>query len=318
MELGSTIEVTDGLSVTLHQAGHYPGAASVLVEHADCRTLVSGDVATFAQRTVGPADWSGIGDVDVLVLESTLGSGDKGNVEVDRQLLIAELRRCLERGGDVIIPAYATGLAQEVAALVDAGVAAGELPARTQLVVDGSIVAGIEAYRSIGALEQSFASVDYLPITSSGRRDEHAVPRPDDPRVIVATSGRGEVGPVTVWIERLGPARSTQLLLPGGSHSYQNIGESRRGGSEQWERSITILVEGVPRRVELGVAPRRFYLSSHAGLEALLDLADLVNPSAVVPVHGNARAIANLVAELRARGHQVLPVRDGAAINVEG
>src|SRR5205823_2747030 len=57
------------------RAGHILGAASALIEGGGRRVLMSGDISSEAQLTVGIADWSGVGEseLDLLVLESTYG-----------------------------------------------------------------------------------------------------------------------------------------------------------------------------------------------------------------------------------------------------
>ena len=74
-------------SLTFYPAGHILGAASLLLQDASGRRIFfSGDFASFPQLTVGAADWPDeIGDVDLLVLESTYGGRD----HIDRRRTVA-------------------------------------------------------------------------------------------------------------------------------------------------------------------------------------------------------------------------------------
>ena len=61
------------LRLTFFRSGHILGAASALIEGDGRRVLMGGDISNDAQLTVDAADWSGVGAVDLLVLESTYG-----------------------------------------------------------------------------------------------------------------------------------------------------------------------------------------------------------------------------------------------------
>lgn len=315
---GERREICDHLAFTTYAAGHLPGAVSVLIEHGAQRTFVSSDFSTCSQLTVPGADWTTLdaGDVGVLVLEATHGDGSGGNPSVEREQLLSELATLLGRGGDVIIPAYATGLAQEVIAIIDRGVHNGQLPRGTQLITDGGVVRGVDAYQTLGALPHQFTGIEYVPVTTAAQRDEMLAARPDEtPRVIVATSGRGNAGAVARWITAIGPSSTTRLLRATGASEYLHIGEPSRSRWRAGTRTATVALPGeAPFVVQLGSEPRAFWLSAHASLDALLALADHIAPDTVVPVHGNVESIANLTRELQARGHHVRAMRDGGAL----
>jgi metallo-beta-lactamase family protein len=134
VDLDRWITVGEGVRARLWHAGHILGAASVEVLVADgkdrppYRLLFSGDI--------GPAekafheDPEAPGDVDFLVVEGTYGDTERADrtPEARRAALKAEVAAALERGGNLLIPAFAVERTQELlydlAVLFDAG----ELP----------------------------------------------------------------------------------------------------------------------------------------------------------------------------------------------
>ena len=119
------------VSIRFYCAGHILGAASVLVEDQSGRKIFfSGDFSSFPQLTVPAASWpSELGDVDLLVLESTYGGREKHNsIDDSRADLISFMRETLEKGeGSVILASFGLGRAQELLKLVATAQQEGDL-----------------------------------------------------------------------------------------------------------------------------------------------------------------------------------------------
>ena len=109
-------EILPGITITLRDAGHILGAASVevrAVEDGKARTLVfSGDIGpagTPILREPVP-----VPKADLVLLESTYG----GRLHRDRMATVAELGEIFAQarrdGGNVLIPAFAVGRSQEL------------------------------------------------------------------------------------------------------------------------------------------------------------------------------------------------------------
>jgi metallo-beta-lactamase family protein len=96
-------------TLTFRRAGHILGAAMVELAIAGKRLLFSGDLGRPHDPLMLPP--AIIADADFLVVESTYGNRrhDGHNVE---QILAALVRRTAERGGTLIVPAFAVGRAQ--------------------------------------------------------------------------------------------------------------------------------------------------------------------------------------------------------------
>lgn len=105
-----------GITVTLNDAGHILGSASVRIradENGKTRTLVfSGDVGP--RSTPILCDPEPFPDADLVLMESTYG----GRLHRDRMATLQEMGDILESawqaGGNILIPAFAVGRSQEL------------------------------------------------------------------------------------------------------------------------------------------------------------------------------------------------------------
>lgn len=113
---GNPQVILPGITVTLRDAGHILGSASVEIraeENGSVRTLVfSGDVGPRGKPILcDPVD---VPAADLLLLESTYGD----RLHRDRDETVAELGGIFEKawhdGGNVLIPAFAVGRSQEL------------------------------------------------------------------------------------------------------------------------------------------------------------------------------------------------------------
>ncbi len=110
----SEIKVTPTASVTFRRTGHILGAASLdllLAGTPDQRIVYSGDVGRWNRPMLRDPEF--VPEADVLLVESTYGnrlhSSEDSNTGLARIV-----NGAVERGGPLIIPAFAVGRAQEL------------------------------------------------------------------------------------------------------------------------------------------------------------------------------------------------------------
>ncbi len=107
-----TFEVTSGVDIEFHPAGHLLGSAFVLARlNEGTRVLFGGDLGRYGRPVLqDPGDRP---DADVVLMESTYG--DREHLEDDEGERLAEVvRETASRGGRVIIPSFAIGRVEEV------------------------------------------------------------------------------------------------------------------------------------------------------------------------------------------------------------
>ncbi len=114
---GKTMQVGDGVSLRFTDIGHLLGSAAVelwLCEGGIEKKIVfSGDVGNNGQRII--CDPKTVEEADYLVIESTYGNRLHSAERKDTvKELAMHLQRAFDRGGNVVIPAFAVGRTQEM------------------------------------------------------------------------------------------------------------------------------------------------------------------------------------------------------------
>jgi metallo-beta-lactamase family protein len=111
VEREHSYDVAEGIQASWHQAGHIIGASSIAVTTPVGKVYFSGDLGTTTDALMkSPDPYPGS---DILVMESTYGNRNHSPVAAEDQL--AELvGPVVERGGVVLIPAFAVGRTQTV------------------------------------------------------------------------------------------------------------------------------------------------------------------------------------------------------------
>lgn len=113
------------LNFKFNRVGHIFGAASVLVKHRDASILFSGDLGRISDPCVLPLEE--ISAADYLVIESTYGDRLHGDIDPEENLCKI-IKGTVERGGTIIIPAFAVGRTQTILYYIYRLKKAGKIP----------------------------------------------------------------------------------------------------------------------------------------------------------------------------------------------
>jgi Cft2 family RNA processing exonuclease len=275
------------VSLRFYRAGHILGAASVLIlDQSGRRIFFSGDFSSFPQLTVPAADWPDeLGEVDLLVLESTYGNRVHKPLDDRRGELISFVCKTIEGHGSVILASFGLGRAQELLKLISAAQSGGELPA-VPVYVDGMIKRINPIYQRLADLQLSPALYE---VSGEADRQDVAASAQAKPSIIVTTSGMLTGGPVLHYARLLLPDRRHRIVLTG----YQDEGAP--------SRALRGLIDG-PRRVafpdergemvefEAAMPAKEVRFSSHADQPGLIDYAGRIRPKNIALVHGEAAA----------------------------
>jgi len=145
-EYETPFEAIRGVEASFHEAGHIVGAASVRVAwsgNGDSGSLVfSGDLG----RTKRPIikDPLPLPHADRLIIEGTYGGKTHPDEETLHGALERVVRGAIERGGRIVIPAFAVGRTQEVVYALDRLISAGRIP-EMEIFVDSPLAADVQA-----------------------------------------------------------------------------------------------------------------------------------------------------------------------------
>jgi len=145
-EYEAPFEPVPGVEASFHEAGHIAGAASVRVAwsgNGDTGSLVfSGDLGRWARPIL--RDPAPLPHADRLIIEGTYG----GKAHPDEDSLNSALERvvkgALERGGRIVIPAFAVGRTQEVVYAFDRLISAGRIP-EMEIFIDSPLAADVQS-----------------------------------------------------------------------------------------------------------------------------------------------------------------------------
>lgn len=144
-ELEETFEPLPGVEARLHEAGHIAGAAHVALDWRDDgnsgRLVFSGDLGRPRRPII--RDPAPLPRADHLILEGTYG----GKRHPDERSLLDALegvvRGACDRGGRIVVPAFAVGRTQEVVYALDRLTAAGRIP-ELPIYVDSPLAADVQ------------------------------------------------------------------------------------------------------------------------------------------------------------------------------
>jgi putative mRNA 3-end processing factor len=270
LDFDQSTQVSDQ-KITLLNAGHTPGSASVLIEADGKRFLYTGDFNT-EQSQLLPGASMDYGDLDAVVIESTYADSDHTErKELERQFVEA-CTAVVEVGGTVLVPAFGVGRSQEMATILAAH------HFEHPIVLDGMareasrvIMNYKEFLRDPKLFINAMHSCDWV----DGWRDRRKALK--TPSVIITTAGMLKGGPAAFYLSKLAKKAINAVYLV----SYQIPGTP---GRELMEKGVCT-IDGKVRKIK--AAYRHFDFSSHCGQSQLkAALTKLGGKPKVFMVHG--------------------------------
>jgi Cft2 family RNA processing exonuclease len=291
------------LEFELFPAGHILGAVGVILHAGSQRVVVSGDVSGPGQRTVGGIQIpdAAVG-ADLLVLESTYAGMSR---PVPRRhaadAFIRDVTAVLDRGGRVLVPAFALGRAQEIALLCSE-----HLPG-AEVIIDGLARAISRVYQSHvgpdGRLMQIFGDrVRAAPY--GGTQSEITMLRSG---VVITTSGMLTAGPAIAWARAILPDPRSGLMVVGyqdeDSPGRRLLALAETGGG-LFELPGTD--DSAPEEVKVAAHVADYKLGAHASADELVAITAKIAARAVMLVHGETPGQRQLRERLGLRGQSTV------------
>jgi metallo-beta-lactamase family protein len=290
-DFGEPVEVASGVSVTLRPAGHILGSATAEIRFAGGeRVLFSGDLGRpdhpLLQPPAPPVA------ADAIVVESTYG--DRAHDDATIGDFASAVRRTAERGGSVLIPAFAVDRTEVLLHHLRRLMRAGEIPRLPVFVDSPMALATLDVYRSaLAAADPSLRpglGADGDPFDPGGLHElvtveeSMSVNDPKLPCIVISASGMATGGRVLHHLRHMLPDPKHTVVLAG----YQ--AEGTRGRSLlDGAREIKLLGRYVPVRADVVDAPA---FSVHADADELVGWLRSAPqaPDAAYVVHGEAAA----------------------------
>ncbi|MFN2153100.1 MAG: MBL fold metallo-hydrolase RNA specificity domain-containing protein, partial [Anaerolineales bacterium] len=247
-------------------------------------------------------------DADYLLMECTYGDKPHRSPQLAFDELREVVGRTVERGGKVIIPAFAVGRTQELVYDLHQMIDSGEIP-RVPVFVDSPLAVNAsdifrahpevfdEETREFIAQDKHRTALGFELLTYTRSVEESkAINDLKGPAVIISASGMAETGRILHHLKNnIEDRRNTILIV-----SWQAPYTLGRRLAEREDR-VKIFGEVYERRAEVATIGG---LSAHAGQTMLLEYAQAVQDRVkkIFLVHGEARGAEALTEKLHETG----------------
>ncbi len=316
VQYGARVSIGKGIEATFADAGHLLGSATVAVRidgpSGERRLTFTGDLGRPGLPILRDPD--PISPCDLLISESTYGGHTHEPVEETADRLGEVVRRTADRGGKVIVPAFAVGRTQTMIYFLHELISAGKLP-DIPIYVDSPLATrATEVFRAHPECfdTETQALLANQPDLFGGRRVRYVETVQESIElnhragscVIISASGMCEAGRVLHHLKHNLPDPRNTVLIAG----YQAANTLGRRLVEK-HPMVRVLGQMVPLKAEVVVLNG---LSSHADHGDLIrKLGPLAkSTSRVRLVHGEPERSEALAEGLRGIGFADVAIPD--------
>jgi metallo-beta-lactamase family protein len=290
-----TFQAAKGFAVTLRAAGHLLGSSFARIQACDIAITASGDLGRSDDPILKPPALPFASDY--LICESTYG--DRRHPRIDREEeLLMWLLPAVERGGVVVIPAFAVGRAQTLLLHIARLKRDGKL-VDVPVYLDSPMAIDASAlyHRFMHEHRLSEAECELMCRAASlvnSPEQSKALDQRTGPMIIVSASGMATGGRVVHHLKAFMGDPKNLVLLAG----FQAPG-TRGGSLAQGAQSLRIHGQEYPVRAQVGQLQSA---SSHADADELLAWMRLLPqpPRRVFITHGESEASAALRGRIEA------------------
>jgi metallo-beta-lactamase family protein len=306
---GEPTEVAEGVRANFRVAGHILGSSLVLLELEGAgadgkgrRVLFSGDLGHYDQPII--RDPAPPPACDYLLVESTYGDREH-EAEDPKDALARVINEAVERGGPLLIPAFAVGRTQEVVYYIRELEDEGRIPVLPVRVDSPMAAAATQIYqRNRDEQDEDYASLlaqhrhplrTRSMLTASTREESKRLNEESGARIIISASGMMTGGRVLHHALRVLPDERATVLFVG----FQAAGTTGRRILEG-EREVRIMKQVVPVRCHV---ERIGGLSAHADWREVLRWLEPMPsaPRMTFTTHGEPESAAAMAEHIRER-----------------
>jgi metallo-beta-lactamase family protein len=303
-------EPVEGMSAILVDAGHILGSAAVVLDVVEKgkkkRIWFSGDIGRYKlpllRDPILPQD------PHILVMETTYGDRPHDDPELAYEKFRDIVKRTINRGGNVVVPAFSVGRTQEIVYSLNRMIREGELPRMPVYVDSPMAINATEVFRKYpdyfdDETHEFMSSGQHPALTFPGLsytrsvEASKAINISKTPSVIISASGMCEAGRILHHlIHNIEDERNTICIV-----SWQAPNTLGRRLAERQPR-VRIFGDEVPVRAEIAIVNG---LSAHAGQDLLAKYAEQAVTDKlkdIYLVHGDEDAATALKENLSRKG----------------
>lgn len=293
---GEKITLTEGISIRFTDVGHLLGSASIEIwaeeDGRKVKLVFSGDIGNKHQPIL--KDPMMTDRADYVIMESTYGDRSHGMEKVDYvKDLAAIIQRTLDRGGNVVIPAFAVGRTQELLYFIRrikkenlvTGHDGFPVYIDSPLAIEATTIfhKNVNGYfdeEAMELVEQGINPIAFPGLKTAITSEESKLINADtEPKVIISASGMCEAGRIRHHLKHNLWRPQSSIVFVG----YQAVGTLGRTLLEG-AGDVKLFGEMVEVKAEICKLDG---ISGHADKEGLIQwVTEIENPKKVFVVHG--------------------------------
>jgi len=288
---GMPVTIGNGLELIGIHSGHVLGACGYLIRGNGHRIFYTGDISFTDQELIRGAKLPDM-EVDIFLMENTYSNEPSmpDDCQHEEERLSKDITRVIERGGSVLIPVFALGKTQEMLAKVYRHQEAGIIPNVPILVSGlGRVISRIY-HRFQHYLRQDVyprTPLDRIGETIDGYHLGNIRFVLDSSSIILATSG--------MIVEDTPSAFFAEKMIRDERHAIFFVGyvDPNLLGHRILHAQIGDRIDfGNGRYIQMQ-CPQidRYHFTAHAYRHQLIELANRLNPSHIILIHGEKTGI---------------------------
>ncbi len=308
-EYNTEYEIYPDIRVKFIDAGHLLGSASIeITVNENGREeviLFSGDLGNISRPLIRDPQKPSKGDY--VVIESTYGDRLHGRRKDYETQLTDIIQKTLDKGGNVVIPAFAVGRTQEFLYLIHCIKQKGRIKGHPDFPVWVDSPLAIEATKIYDGSLMGYYDEDTLKLINEGEdildfpgisfsvtaEESKRINEDPTPKVIISASGMCEAGRIRHHLKHnLWRPESTILFV--GYQSNGTVGRLLLDG----EKEIKLFSEKVIVRANI---EQMDGISGHADKNIMLDWLKGLSPKTVFVNHGEDGVVDAFAAEINAK-----------------
>jgi len=306
---GQPIEAGRGIHAIFHDAGHIFGSSMITVtvtaNGQERKILFSGDIGRRDKPIL--RDPTVFTEADYVIMESTYGNRNHEDPRAKDEMLADAINSTRKAGGNVVIPSFAIGRAQELLYHINNLLLERKIPRLMTFIDSPMAIRVTEVFKHFPQLyDKEMAEMvreGHSPFSfrclkmADSVSDSKAINHIRGTVIIIAGSGMCTGGRIKHHlVQNIGRPESTVLFV-----GYQAQGTL---GREIMEGEKEVRILGQPRRVKAKIVQIHGF-SAHADRDELLEWISALKkpPRYVFVTHGEEEA-AHAFAELLSRKHK--------------
>lgn len=302
MERPFDLDDAGNVRAIFHDAGHVLGSTGITMQCNGHTVMYTGDVnfedSTLIKGAIFPED-----HVDALIIETTRGDSERRpdyTREDEEQRFADAIARTLERRGSVLIPVFAMGKTQEILTMLHRFKKRGIIPRKTPIFIGGLSTKMTVIYDKFNKgrtrrSDDSFHILEDMDLEAGTKKRKGPVPLQQG-SIYCLSSGMMSENTVSNQFAQAG-------FLENPRNSIHFVGyadpDSPAGHIRTGQTGDKVILDPkrppVARKCEMEI----FDFSGHATRESLLEYILKVKPKKAFLVHGDPKATAWFVAQLK-------------------